>query len=167
MTSPQRRHDPQPIGQGWEVAVAVIGGALLCFGLAALCGLGGASALFGGGWVWPHGTDTIGHVIGGLCAGHPGRGLDPRQEGLVAEPTAVYMCVGVCELAVIAMSIVGCVLVTRYRRPNDARGGMATRGDAAEVLGLTRLRSARHIIRPDLYPANARSRTRGVRRRGG
>ena len=38
----QRRRDPQPMGQGWEVAVAVIGGALLGFGLAALCGLGAA-----------------------------------------------------------------------------------------------------------------------------
>ncbi|PZS26642.1 MAG: conjugal transfer protein, partial [Pseudonocardiales bacterium] len=57
MTAPyQRRRDPQPMGQGWEVAVAVIGGALLGFGLAALAGLGVASALFGDGWVWPHGT---------------------------------------------------------------------------------------------------------------
>lgn len=42
-----------------------IGGVLLGLGLAALAGLGLASALFGGGWVWPHGTDTVGHVLGG------------------------------------------------------------------------------------------------------
>jgi hypothetical protein len=156
MTAPyQRRRDPQPMGQGWEVAVAVIGGALLGFGLAALCGLGAASALFGRGWVWPHGTDTIGHVIGGLFSGHPGRGLDPRQAGLVAGPTAVYLCVAVCELAIIVASVIGGVLVARYRRPGDARGGMATRSEAEQVLGISKLRGARDIIRPDLYGANA------------
>ncbi len=155
----QRRRDPQPMGQGWEVAVAVIGGALLGLGLAALCGLGAASALFGRGWVWPHGTDTITHVIGGLLAGHPGHGLDPRQARLVAGPTAVYLCVAVCELAVIVASVAGGVFVARYRRPGDARGGMATRSEAEQVLGIRRLRGARDIIRPDLYGASASKET--------
>ena len=159
MTAPyQRRRDPQPMGQGWEVAVAVIGGALLGLGLAALGGLGGASALFGRGWVWPQGSDTIGHVIAGLLAGHPGRGLDPRQARLVPGPVAVYPCIAVCELAVIAASIAGGVLIAGYRRPGDARAGMATRGEAARVLGLARLRSARTIIRPDLYPTQRTQR---------
>ncbi len=162
MTAPyQRRRDPQPMGQGWEVAVAVIGGALLGFGLAALCGLGAASALFGRGWVWPHGTDTIGHVIGGLFTGHPGRGLDPRQARMVAGPLAVYLCVAACELAIIVASVVGGVLIARYRRPGDARGGMATRSEAEQVLGMSRLRGARDIIRPDLYGANASKENTG------
>jgi hypothetical protein len=156
MTAPyQRRRDPQPMGQGWEVAVAVIGGALLGFGLAALCGLGSASALFGRGWVWPRGTDTITHVLVGLLTGHPGRGLDPRQARMVAGPLAVYLCVAACELAVIVAAVVGGVLVARYRRPGDARGGMATRSEAEQVLGMSRLRGARAIIRPDVYGANA------------
>ena len=160
MTAPyQRRRDPQPMGQGWEVAVAVIGGALLGLGLAALVGLGAASALFGGGWVWPHGTDTTGHVIGGLFSGHPGQGLDPRQARLVASPTAAYLCVAVCELAVIAASVVGGVLIARYRRPGDARGGLATRSEADQVLGIRKLRGAREIIRPDLYGATATKET--------
>src|SRR5690349_17287206 len=118
MTPPhQRRRDPQPIGQGWEAAVAVLGSALLVLGLTALCGLGAASALFGRGWVWPSGTDSMGHVLGGLLAGHPGKGLDPRQARLVAGPVAVYLCVAACELTVITTAITGGVLVTRYRRP--------------------------------------------------
>ena len=81
MTAPhQRRRDPQPIGQGWEAAVAILGSALLVLGLTALCGLGAASALFGRGWVWPHGTDAIGHVIGGLLTGHPGRRASTRAK---------------------------------------------------------------------------------------
>jgi hypothetical protein len=75
---------------------------------------------------------------------------------LVAAPLAVYLCVAVCELAVIVASIVGGVLIARYRRPGDARVGMATRREAEQVLGVSRLRGARQIIRPDLYaPARA------------
>ncbi|HEX8093489.1 conjugal transfer protein [Jatrophihabitans sp.] len=156
MTAPQqRRRDPQPIGQGWEAAVAVLGSALLVLGLTALCGLGGASAIFGRGWVWPSGTEAMGHVIGGLLTGHPGQGFGNHQATLVAGPVAVYLCVAVCELAAIAAFIAGAVLVTRYRRPGDARGGMATRGEAEQALGISRLRAAREIIRPDLYGANA------------
>jgi hypothetical protein len=152
MTPPQqRRRDPQPIGQGWEAAVAVLGSALLVLGLAALCGVGTASAFFGRGWVWPHGSDTIGHVLGGLLTGHPGKGFDPHEARLVPGPAAVYLCVAVCELAAIAAA----VLVTRYRRPGDARGGMATRGEAEQALGISRLRAVRDIIRPDLYGAGA------------
>jgi hypothetical protein len=159
MTAPyQRRRDPQPIGQGWEVAVAVIGGALLGLSLAALCGLGVASALFGHGWVWPHGTDTISHVLGGLLTGHPGRGLDAHQAPLVAGPTAVYLCVAACELALVVASIVVGVLFARYRRPGDARGGMATRGEAEQILGMSRLLAARAVIRPDLYPNSKHSK---------
>ncbi len=153
MTAPyyQRRRDPQPMSQGWEVAAAVIGGVLLGFGLAALAGLGVASAVWGGGWVWPHGTDTITHVLGGILQGHPGRGLPPAQQGLVPGPGAVYGCVAVGELALIALAITAGVLIARYRRPGDARGGLATRSEAEQVLGISLLRSAKSIIRPDLY----------------
>lgn len=152
MSAPYRRRpDPQPIGQGWEVAVVAIGGALLGLGLAGLAGLGAASALFGGGWVWPHGTATIGHVIGGVLAGHPGRGLPAGQAAKVAGPVAVYVCVAAAELALAVAASVAGVLFARYRRPGDARGGMATRGEAEQVLGISRLRQARQIIRPDLY----------------
>ncbi|WP_375502688.1 conjugal transfer protein [uncultured Jatrophihabitans sp.] len=153
MTAPyQRRRDPQPVSQGWEIAAAAIGGALLGLGLAALAGLGLASALFGGGWVWPHGSDTIGHVIGGVLAGHPGQGLPLTQLELVASPGAVYGCIAGCELIVIMLAVAIGVLVSRYRRPNDARSGMATRSEADLVLGVSQLRAAQEIIRPDRYP---------------
>jgi hypothetical protein len=155
MTAPyQRRRDPQPIGRGGEAAVAILAGVLLVLGLAALCGLGAASALLGRGWVWPHGTDTITHVLGGLLTGHPGNGLDPRQARLVPGPVGIYLCVAACELMAVATSIAGAVLVARYRRPGDVRGGMATRGEAEQALGISRLRAVREIIRPDLYRAN-------------
>lgn len=152
MTVPyQRRRDPQPMGQGWEAAAAAIGGALLGAAFAALAGLGVASALWGGGWVWPHGTDTIQHALGGLLQGHPGRGLLPAQEPLVAGRGAVYGCVAGAELLLVALAITAGVFIARYRRPGDARSGMASRSEAAQVLGIGQLREAKVIIRPDLY----------------
>ena len=154
MTAPyQQRRDPQPISHGWEVAVLAITSVLVVLALAAVAGLGLASALAGGGWVWPHGNNAIGHVVGGVLTGHPGRGLDVRQSRLAASPTFAYIGIAVCEIAAIGLSIVAGVVTARYRRPMDARSGMASRGEASQVLGLSRLRSARTIIRPDRYPS--------------
>ncbi|SFE43672.1 conjugal transfer protein [Blastococcus tunisiensis] len=153
MTPPFRRRDPQPIARGWELAVAVAGGALIAVALAALVGLGLASALWGGGWVWPQGTETITHVLGGLLVGNPGRGLPPDQLRQVAGPIPVYTCVAAAELVLLTTAAITAVLVARHRRPGDARGGMATRREAEQALGLRQLRAGRAVIRPDRYPA--------------
>jgi hypothetical protein len=153
VTTPTRRRDPQPIGRGWEVAVVAAGGAVIAVALAALVGVGVASALWGGGWVWPHGTDTVTHVLGGLLHGHPGRGLPPEQLRQVAGPVPVYACVAASELVLLSGAVTTAVLATRYRRPGDARGGMATRREAEQALGLNQLRAGRAVIRPDRYPS--------------
>ena len=153
MTTATYRHrrDPQLISQGWEAAAALIGAAMVGFGLAALAGLGLASAIWGRGWVWPHGTATISHVLGGLLQGHPGRGLAAAARRRVATPGPTYGCIAVTEITLLALMIVIGLLIVRYHRPGDARGGMASRHEAEQALGLRRLRSSRSIIRPDLY----------------
>ncbi len=153
MTTPTRRPDPQPIGRGWELAVVAAGGALIAVALAALAGLGVASALWGGGWVWPQGTDTVTRVLGGLLHGHPGLGLPPEQLRQVAKPVLVYACVAVAELVLLTAAVTATVLAARFRRPGDARGGMATRREAQQALGLNQLRAGRAVIRPDRYPS--------------
>lgn len=160
MTVPsQRRRDPQPLGRAWELATAAAGSALIFVALAALTGLGIASALFGGGWIWPHGTQTTIHVVDGLLHGHPGRSLSADQEQRVPAPVPVYVCVAVSELALLATAVLVGVLIARYRRPGDARAGMATRREAQQALGLSQLRTARAIIRPDRYGPTAAHRT--------
>lgn len=156
MTSPQQRRDPQPIGRGGEVALVAVAGVLLMLGLAALAGLGAAAALAGGGWVWPRGSDAIGAVLGGLLTGQPGHGLPPDLAGRVPGRAAVYSGVAAAELAMLTLAGVAGILFWRYRRPGDARRGMATRSEAAQVLGRSRLRAARAIIRPDLHGPAAR-----------
>src|SRR3954447_9361280 len=152
-TPPQRRHDPQPISRGWELATAAAGGALIAVALAALAGLGLASALWGDGWVWPLGTETLLHVLGGLLHGDPGRGLPPDRLRRVAAPVPVYACVAAAELVLVSAAVVSAVLISRSRRPADARRGMATRREAEQALGLRQLRAGRAVIRPDRYPS--------------
>lgn len=152
MSSYGNRRDPQPLGQGWEIPVLALCGVALGIGLAALTGLGTASMVAGGGWVWPHGTAAIGHVLSGLCTGHPGRGLPAAQAHRVPGPWPVYGFVGLCEALLVTAAAAGAVLFARWYRPGDARGGLASRREAEQVLGLSVLRQASTIIRPDLYP---------------
>ena len=126
----------------------------------ALAGLGAAAALAGGGWVWPGGADTCGAVLGGLLTGHPGRGLPPGLAGRVPGPAAVCSGVAIAELLILTVAGGGAALMWRYHRPGDARRGMASRGEAAQVLGRSRLRTARAIIRPDLHTPAGRGNRR-------
>jgi len=148
MTVPyHRRRDPVGYTRGWEVAVAAIGGFVFVAGLAALLGLGVAAALFGGGWVWPHGMNGIGAVLGGVLTGRPGGGLAAVAARRVPGPAAVYPCVAVAELLLLAaLAWCGVLIVRRFR--ND---GMATRWEAKQALGVGQLRAVKAIIRPDLY----------------
>ena len=160
MTSPPQRRDPQPMGRSGEVALVALAGVVMLLGFAALAGLCATSALAGGGWVWPHGSDTIGAVLAGLLTGHPGQGLPPELAARVPGPVAVYLGVALAELVMLLVATVGGVLFWRYHRPVDARRGMATRSEAAQVLGRSRLRAARAIIRPDLHSPSVRAARR-------
>lgn len=154
MTSPARQgRDPQPLGRAGEVALVALAGLLLTLSLAALVGLGAASWAVGGGWVWPRGSDTIGAVLGGLLTGDPGAGLPPELVDRVPGPVAVYTGVAIAEVLLAVVGTTAGLLGWRYHRPGDSRRGMATRAEAAAVLGTGRLREARRILRPDLYPS--------------
>lgn len=156
MSMPSQRRDPQPMTTGgWEIAVVVLAALALGIVGAAFAGLGLASALFGRGWVWPHGRPIIGQTLRGLASGHPGVGLPPALAARVAARGAVYATIAVCELAAIAAATTAGVLVARYRRPGGPGGGMATRSEAAQVLGVGVLREGRPIIRPDLTGRHA------------
>jgi hypothetical protein len=158
VTSPaQRRRDPQPVSRAWELALLAVAGGLSLLAIAALLGLGAASAVFGGGWVWPPGGPPLIHTLGGLLAGHPGSGLPAPLAARVPGAVAVYLSVGVSELAMVAAAVVVGRVLAGYVRPNDARGGMASRSEAQDALGVGQLRGAKAIIRPDLYGRTRRA----------
>jgi len=153
---PGRARDPQPIGRAGETALVVLAAVVLMVALAALTGLGLASLVAGGGWVWPHGADMAGRVLGGILTGRPGHGLPPRAAARVAPDPLVYTGIAVCEALLGAVAGLGWWLGAGWYRPADARRGMATRSEAAAVLGAGHLRSARAVIRPDLSDGSSR-----------
>jgi hypothetical protein len=68
----------------------------------------------------------------------------------------VYLLVVVGELLLVAATIWAGVLWWRHLGPG-AWPGMADRVEVEGVLGRSRLRRARKVIRPDLYGAQPRS----------
>ena len=117
--------------------VVVLGAALVM--IAALAGQGVAGLLTGTGWVWPDSRQLI-PTVGGLLSGHP----------RVAPAWLVYLSVAVVE----AVLLVGYGWALRWvwtELGPGRRAGLATRAQAAAVLGVGRLQRVRHLIRPDLY----------------
>ncbi len=156
VTGLQRDLDPQPLARGGELALVALAGAGLLVAVAALVGVGVAGALFGGGWIWPTGTETATAGLRGLLDGQPGAGLPPDQAVRLPGPLAVYGCIAMAELLTLTVATTIAVTGWRYHRPGDARRGMATRQQARRVLGRSRLRAVRTILRPDLHPPGGR-----------
>ena len=150
MSAPLRRNrDPDPLARGWEVAFVVATVALSAVTCAALAGVGIAAAWWGSGWVWPASARDIGPVVMGLLQGRPGDGYSAPSAEQLASPGPTYVLVASVE----ALLLVGAGLVGAGLRRHlglGQRRGMATRAQAEEALGVSRLRAARSVIRPDL-----------------
>lgn len=143
----QRRHNPYPLT--WEIPLAVLLGAVLVLFYGLHAGRGLAIWLAGYGWHWPTPTALV-SSIPGVVAGDPHAGL--ADGALPAGATApVLVCIIVAELVLLA----GITLITVWGWARWGPGrilGMATPTQVEHVLGVSRLRKVRHVIRPDLYP---------------
>jgi hypothetical protein len=144
------RHDVQPMT--WELPAAAAAATAAAMVLMLPAGQGAAGLLFGRGWAWPRGTKALLASLGGLANGHPGRGLTAEQASRIPAAGAVYLLIVVGELLLIAAAVYAAVLWWRHLGPG-AHVGMADRVEAETVLGLSGLRKARKVIRPDLYGA--------------
>ncbi|MBI4944222.1 MAG: conjugal transfer protein, partial [Actinobacteria bacterium] len=138
-----RRRDPQSLAHGWEVPLLVLIVAVAGFGAAALAGQGIAAAVAGGGWVWPSGEGAAARGVGGLLTGVPGLGLTPGGASRLPAAWVVYVSVAVAEVAMLALAAGAVLFGRRWWLPNDPRRGLASRAQAAEVLGAGRLRRER------------------------
>jgi type IV secretion system protein VirD4 len=137
----------------WEIPAAA---ALLWVTVAALLLPGGRAAaarLTGGGWVWPAGPAALASSIGGLLTGDPTAGLDASQVAAVPS-TALAYAVTAAALGLFLAGSGGAAWIAHRRLGGPS--GMATRSQAAEVLGRARLRRVAPVIRPDLTPAARR-----------
>lgn len=111
---------------------------------------GAVSWAFGGGWVWPTGGQALLGSIGGLATGRTTAGLTAAQAVAVPVGGHTYAAIAVAELLLLVATVMAVRIWWHTLGPGSMRG-MASRTDVEAVLGLTRLRRASPIIRPDLY----------------
>ena len=141
-----RRHDPYPFT--WEIPAAIIAGVLLVLVLGIHIGRAAANLLAGAGWGWPA-REELFRSLPGILGGDGGAGL-PRAFHGGAGQSALWTSIGACEL--LLLILLGCAFKLGLDRWGPQRvQGMATRAQAEQMLGRTRLRKASAVVRPDLY----------------
>lgn len=131
----------------YEIPLAIVLTLLLVAVLGVHAGRAVANLHAGGGWGWPPATELF-RSLPGLWHGDAGAGL--TNPGVVAGPTALRAWVLITQ----AVNLLGALVLATvaYRRWGPGRlRGMASKAEAAALLGLPRLRKHRAVIRPDLY----------------
>ncbi|WP_299449605.1 hypothetical protein [uncultured Serinicoccus sp.] len=136
----------------YEIPLAIAVTLVLVAVLGVHTGRAVANLLAGGGWGWPPATELF-PSLPGLLRGDAGAGL--TNPGVVADPRALRTWV----IVTAALNLIGALVasVVAYRRLGSGRlRGMASRTEAASLLGLPRLRKHRAVIRPDLIGKDPR-----------
>lgn len=141
-----RRRDPYP--WTWEIPAGITVALLLLGAVGAHLGRAVANTVAGGGWAFPARADLF-TSLPGLLTGDPAAGL-PDTAGPVATSSAVLAWVVVAELLLLTSSLVALKVGLDRWGPGRMRG-VATRAEAEQLLGRSRLRHNAAIIRPDLH----------------
>jgi len=141
-----RRNDPYPFT--WEIPAAIIAGVLLVLVLGIHIGRAAANLLAGAGWGWPAQAELF-RSLPGILGGDGGAGL-PRAFHGGAGQSALWTSIGACELLLLILLGWGFKIGLDRWGPQRVQG-MATRAQAEQMLGRTRLRKASAVVRPDLY----------------
>ncbi len=139
-----RRTTPYPFT--WEIPLAAVLAIGLLVVVAAHIARSTALVVTGAGWAWTS-QGQLFTAVPGILSGDSRAGLDP---GTAASPRLLYTCLIVVELVVLALVAWVAVVGMRHWGPGRVRG-MATRTEAEALLGVRRLRSVAHIVRPDLH----------------
>jgi hypothetical protein len=149
MSQQSRRHDPYP--WTWEIPLSIALVILMVLVCGVHLGRGIANVWAGAGWAFPRRVElfrSLPAVVGGDVAA----GLDGFN-GSLASPSALWMWVAATELMLLAVGALLLKLVLDRWGPGRLRG-MASRGEAERLLGISRLRKVRSVVRPDLYGKN-------------
>ena len=146
MSQQSRRRDPYP--WTWEVPVGVVLVILLVLAGGVHLGRAIANVLAGAGWSFPLLVDLF-SSLPGVLRGDAGAGLTGLN-GDLPSPMKLWVCLVASELMVMAV----CVSLLKFALQRWGPGrmkGMASADEAETLLGLTRLRKVRRVVRPDLY----------------
>jgi hypothetical protein len=149
MSQESRRHDPYP--WTWEIPLGIVLVILNVLVCGVHLGRGIANVLGGAGWAFPRRADLF-RSLPAVLRGDAAAGLDGFN-GSISSPSAVWMWAVATEVMLLAFCLVVLKLVLDRWGPGRLRG-MASRGEAERLLGVTRLRKVRTVVRPDLYRKN-------------
>jgi hypothetical protein len=114
-------------------------------------GRGIANVLAGAGWAFPRRVELF-RSLPPVLLGDAAAGLEGLN-GSMSSPAAVWIWVVTSEVMLLAVAVFILKLVVDRWGPGRLRG-MASRGEAERLLGVTRLRKVRRVVRPDLYGKN-------------
>jgi hypothetical protein len=146
MSQQSRRHDPYP--WTWEIPVGIALVILLVLVCGVHLGRGIANVLTGAGWAFPGRVDLF-KSLPDVLRGDAGAGLDDL-DGYMPSPATLWTWTVVTEVMLLAVCVFVLKMVLDRWGPGRMRG-MASRGEAERLLGVTRLRKVRSVVRPDLY----------------
>lgn len=130
-----------------ELLVAAGCVTILCLLLTPLIVQGTAAWACNGEFAWPSGR--LLDAYHGLLCGQFGAGLGDAAGDLPPDPV-MWPLTALGELLALGAAVVGGTWMRNHAGTN-ARHGLATPAQAAEALGLPRLRHSAAVIRPDLY----------------
>ena len=146
MSQQSRRHDPYP--WTWEIPVGIALVILLVLVCGVHLGRGIANVLTGAGWAFPGRVDLF-KSLPDVLRGDAGAGLD-GLDGYMPSPATLWTWTVVTEVMLLAVCVFVLKMVLDRWGPGRMRG-TASRGEAERLLGATRLRKVRSVVRPDLY----------------
>jgi hypothetical protein len=144
----RERRDALPLT--WELPAAATLAWVAVAATLLPAGRGAATWLTGAGWVWPKTGAGVTASLVGLLTGHPSAGLTAPTASALPAGSVLYLLVTLVELAWLIVSL----LVLRiwwFTWGPGMREGLADRAEVEKVLGLSRMRRNRSVIRPDLY----------------
>ena len=146
MSQRSRRHDPYP--WTWEIPLGVVLVILMVLVCGVHLGRGIANVWAGAGWAFPRRVELF-RSLPAVLAGDAAAGLDGLN-GSISSPSAVWTWIVATEVMLLTAAALVLKLVLDRWGPGRLRG-MASRGEAERLLGVTRLRKVRSVVRPDLY----------------
>ena len=144
----KERRDALPLT--WELPAAATLAWVAVAATLLLAGRGAATWLTGAGWVWPENGTGLTASLAGLLTGHPAAGLTTTDASVLPASGVAYLVVAMAEVAWLIVSLLAVGIWWRTWGPG-MRQGLADRAEVEKVLGLSRIRRDRKVIRPDLY----------------
>ena len=149
MSQQSRRHDPYPwtweipLGTALVILMELVGGVHL--------GRGIANVWAGAGLAFPTRVELF-RSLPAVLRGDAAAGLNGLN-GPLSSPSAVWTWAVATEVMLLAISVWLSKLVLDRWGQGRPRG-MESRVEAERLLGVTRLRKVRSVVRPDLYGKN-------------